>query len=152
MEPCDVLVRHLGLCEDVHALLLEENTWLKTQKTSPEESLIERKKAILPKLDESLSNLKRLQPELFSPFDDSKKLVNESHSKLLQIFYLDRENEELLLKLSQPVERASFNRFAESDQIDEFHGRGGTEPPPETSPEPESPPEPEPPAEPPGRL
>jgi hypothetical protein len=152
MEPCDVLVRHLGLCEDVHALLLEENTWLKTQKTSPEESLIERKKAILPKLDESLSNLKRLQPELFSPFDDSKKLVNESHSKLLQIFYLDRENEELLLKLSQPVERASFNRFAETDQIDEFHGRGGTEPPPETSPEPESPPEPEPPAEPPGRL
>ena len=152
MEPCDVLVRHLGLCEDVHALLLEENTWLKTQKTSPEESLLERKKAILPKLDDSLSNLKRLQPELFSPFDDSKKLVNESHSKLLQIFYLDRENEELLLKLSQPVERASFNRFAESDQIDEFHGRGGTEPPPETPPEPESPPEPEPPAEPPGRL
>ena len=152
MEPCDVLVRHLGLCEDVHALLLEENTWLKTQKTSPEESLLERKKAILPKLDESLSNLKRLQPELFSPFDDSKKLVNESHSKLLQIFYLDRENEELLLKLSQPVERASFNRFAESDQIDEFHGRGGTEPPPELPPEPESPPEPEPPAEPPGRL
>ena len=152
MEPCDVLVRHLGLCEDVHALLLEENTWLKTQNTAPEESLIERKKAILPKLDESLSNLKRLQPELFSPFDDSKKLVNESHSKLLQIFYLDRENEELLLKLSQPVERASFNRFAETDQIDEFHGRGGTEPPPETSPEPESPPEPEPPAEPPGRL
>jgi hypothetical protein len=152
MEPCDVLVRHLGLCEDVHALLLEENTWLKTQKTAPEESLIERKKAILPKLDESLSNLKRLQPELFSPFDDSKKLVNESHSKLLQIFYLDRENEELLLKLSQPVERASFNRFAETDQIDEFHGRGGTEPPPATPPEPESPPESEPPAEPPGRL
>ena len=142
MEPCDVLVRHLGLCEDVHALLLEENTWLKTQKTSPEESLLERKKAILPKLDESLSNLKRLQPELFSPFDDSKKLVNESHSKLLQIFYLDRENEELPLKLYQPVERASFNRFAESDQIDEFHGRDGIEPPPEQ----------EPPAEPPGRL
>lgn len=146
MEPCDVLVRHLGLCEDVHALLLEENTWLKTQKTAPEEGLIERKKAILPKLDESLSNLKRLQPELFSPFDDSKKLVSESHSKLLQIFYLDRENEELLLKLSQPVERASFNRFAESDQIDEFHGRAGTEPPPEIPPEPESP------TEPPGRL
>jgi hypothetical protein len=148
MEPCDVLVRHLGLCEDVHALLLEENTWLKTQKAAPDESLIERKKALLPKLDESLSNLKRLQPELFSPFDDSKKLVNESHSKLLQIFYLDRENEELLLKLSQPVERASFNRFAETDQIDEFHGRGGTESPPE----PETPSEPEPPAEPPGRL
>ena len=146
MEPREVIKNHLSLCDEVYSMLLEENTWLKTQKTSPEESLLERKKAILPKLDESLSNLKRLQPELFSPFDDSKKLVSESHSKLLQIFYLDRENEELLLKLSQPVERASFNRFAESDQIDEFHGRTGTEPPPEIPPESESP------KEPPGRL
>ena len=135
MEPREVLVRHLQLCEEVHALLLEENTWLKTKKTTPDEELLEHKKAILPRLDESLDNLKRLQPECFSPFDDSKKLVNDSHAKLLQIFYLDRENEDLLLKYSQPVERASFSRFSESEQIDEFHGRGET-PPPETPPEP----------------
>ena len=115
---------HLRLCEDVHALLLEENTWLKTKKTSPEQDLLDRKKAVLPRLDESLDNLKRLQPESFSPFDDSKKLVNDSHAKLLQIFYLDRENEDLLLKLSQPLERASFNRFSDSEEIDDFHGRG----------------------------
>ena len=131
MEPRDVLVRHLQLCEEVHTLLLEENTWLKTKKTAPEGELLERKKAVLPRLDESLDNLKRLQPECFSPFDDSKKLVNDSHAKLLQIFYLDRENEDLLLKFSQSAERASFNRFSESEQIDEFHGRDQTPPAPD---------------------
>ena len=111
MEPRDVIKDHLLLCEQVHALLLEENTWLKTEKRAPEMELIERKQKILPLLDESLANLKKLKPEYFSPFDDSKKLVNESHSKFLQVFYLDRENEELLLKLTQSSERQTFNRF-----------------------------------------
>ena len=116
MEPRDVIKDHLLLCELVHALLLEENTWLKTEKRAPEMDLIERKQKILPQLDESLANLKKLKPEYFSPFDDSKKLVNESHSKLLQVFYLDRENEELLLKLTQSSERQTFNRFTSPTQ------------------------------------
>ena len=67
-------------------------------------------------------NLRKLKPEYFSPFDDSKKLVGQSHDKLLQIFYLDRENEELLLKLTQSSERQSFNRFSSSpEEIDEIH-------------------------------
>ena len=90
MEPRTVIKDHLLLCEQVHTLLLEENTWLKTKKVAPDMDLITRKQQILPQLDESLANLKKLKPEYFSPFDDSKKLVGESHSKLLQIFYLDR--------------------------------------------------------------
>ena len=116
MEPREVIKDNLLLCEQVHALLLEENTWLKTEKRAPEMDLIERKQKILPQLDESLANLKKLKPEYFSPFDDSKKLVNESHSKLLQVFYLDRENEELLLKLTQSSERQTFNRFTSPTQ------------------------------------
>lgn len=116
MEPREVIKDHLLLCEQVHALLLQENSWLKTEKRAPEMDLIERKQKILPQLDESLANLKKLKPEYFSPFDDSKKLVNESHSKLLQVFYLDRENEELLLKLTQSSERQTFNRFTSPPQ------------------------------------
>ena len=86
--------------------------------------LIERKQEILPRLDESLANLKKLKPEYFSPFDDSKKLVNDSHSKLLQVFYLDRENEELLLKLTQSSERQTFNRFTTPpEELGEIHDR-----------------------------
>ena len=86
MEPVDVLKQHLALCQDVYQLLLEENTWLKVQKKVPEMQFLEKKKVIVQKLEGSLSNLKKLKPEFFSPFDDSKKLVGESHSKLLQFF------------------------------------------------------------------
>ena len=41
----------------------------------------------------------------------------------MQIFYLDRENEDLLRKIAEPpADRAQFTRFAEADEIDEFHG------------------------------
>ncbi|MAN38465.1 MAG: hypothetical protein CMI21_12790, partial [Opitutae bacterium] len=44
--------------------------------------------------------------------------------KLLQIFYVDRENEDLLMKLTQSTERQSFNRFTTSpDEIGEIHNR-----------------------------
>jgi hypothetical protein len=125
MEPTEILKQHLLLCNDVHQLLLEENTWLKVQKKVPDMAFLEKKKVIVQRLESSLANLKKLKPEFFSPFDNSKKLVGESHSKLLQIFYLDRENEELLVKLNQPLDRQSFNRFSVSpDQIDQIHNRG----------------------------
>ena len=125
MEPTEILKQHLVLCNDVHQLLLEENTWLKVQKKVPDMAFLEKKKVIIQRLESSLANLKKLKPEFFSPFDNSKKLVGESHSKLLQIFYLDRENEELLVKLNQPLDRQSFNRFSVSpDQIDQIHNRG----------------------------
>ena len=128
MEPEKILNAHLSLCEEVHSLLLEENTWLKVQKKVPEMDFLNRKKEIVGKLESSLSNLKRLKPEFFSPFDDSKRLVSESHSKLLQIFYLDRENEELLLKVGQPTERQTFNRFTStSDEINQIHNRQSPE-------------------------
>jgi len=122
MEPEKVLQTHLALCNEVHALLLEENTWLKVQKKVPEMAFLNRKKEIVTKLESSLTNLKKLKPEFFSPFDDSKHLVGESHSKLLKIFYLDRENEDMLLKLNQPEDRQTFHRFAPSKkEIDEAH-------------------------------
>ena len=124
MEPTEVLKQQLALCNDVHQLLLEENTWLKVQKKVPEMTFLEKKKIIVKRLEDSLSNLKKLKPEFFSPFDNSKKLVGESHSKLLQIFYLDRENEDLLVKLNQPLDRQSFNRFSVGpDEIDQIHKR-----------------------------
>ena len=96
----------------------------KIQKKVPEMTFLEKKKIIVKRLEDSLSNLKKLKPEFFSPFDNSKNLVGESHSKLLQIFYLDRENEDLLVKLNQPLDRQSFNRFSVGpDEIDQIHKR-----------------------------
>ena len=122
MEPREVIADHLELCARVHDLLLEENPWLKTKNSPPTHDFLAKKQEVLPQLENSLLNLRKLKPEYFSPFDDSKQLVGQSHAKLLQIFYLDRENEELLLKLTQSGERQSFNRFASNpEEIDEIH-------------------------------
>lgn len=122
MDPREIISSHLALCDEVYQLLLEENTWLKTEKSAPTMDFLNRKKAILPKLDESLVLFKKLKPELFDPFDDTKQLVKDSHSKLLQIFYVDRENEDLLIKLNQPHDRQTFNRFTTPpEEIDEIH-------------------------------
>ena len=75
MEPTEVLKQHLELCNDVHQLLLEENTWLKVQKKVPEMQFLDKKKTIVERLELSLANLKKLKPEFFSPFDDSKNLL-----------------------------------------------------------------------------
>ena len=133
MEPRDIIASHLDLCAKVHELLLEENTWLKTQNSPPTHEFLSKKQEVLPQLENSLLNLRKLKPEYFSPFDDSKKLVGQSHAKLLQIFYLDRENEELLLKLTQSSERQSFNRFSSSpEEINEIHNSlPGEENPPQ---------------------
>ena len=124
MEPREIIKNHLLLCDDVYKMLLEENTWLKTKKQVPSAEILERKQIVLPQLENSLDNLKKLKPEFFSPFDDTKKLVKDSHSKLLQIFYIDRENEEILLKLTQSTERQTFNRFTTSaEEITDIHSK-----------------------------
>ena len=124
MEPREVIKTHLQLCEKVYEVLLEENSWLKIEKKAPEMEFLDRKKMIVTELDSSLANLKKLKPEFFSPFDDTKKLVSDSHAKLLQIFYLDRENEELLIKYHQSSDRETFTRFTiDPDQVGEFPGR-----------------------------
>ena len=162
MEPEEVLRRHLQLCGEVYTILIEENSWLKKNRELPGEDLLGRKEQLLPMLDQSLSALKQLQPEQFSPFGDCKQLVNDSHAKLMQIFYLDRENEDLLQKIAQPpADRAQFTRFAEPDEINEFHGveeaSGPTEGQPAAESAPDAPadetPPPVPPPDPPdGRL
>ena len=124
MDPKQVLNNHLDLCNAVYKILLEENTWLKTKKVSPSVDILDRKQKMLPLLEDSLQSLKRIKPEFFSPFDNTKQLVNDSHSKLLQIFYLDRENEELLLKIGQSNERQTFNRFdTPPEEIERLHNR-----------------------------
>jgi hypothetical protein len=124
MEPREVIKNHYNLCEDVYSLLLEENSWLKIEKKAPEMPFLEKKKEIVELLEASLANLKKLKPEFFSPFDDTKKLVADSHAKLLQIFYLDRENEELLMKYNQTSDRETFTRFTiDPNEIGEFPDR-----------------------------
>ena len=104
MQPEQVIKEHLNLCEQVHNLLLKENHQLKTKGTSPSEEILSEKKSLLPLLDNSLVELKKLSREDFSPFGDGGNLIRKAQNKLMQIFYIDRENEQLLNRVSNQAD------------------------------------------------
>ena len=104
MQPEQVIREHLKLCERTHELLLRENKHLKDQGTPTSNELIEEKKQLLPLLDHSVTALNKLRREDFSPFGDGSALMQKAQNKLMQIFYIDRENEQLLSRVSNQAD------------------------------------------------
>lgn len=99
MTPTEALQNHLALCDELYQLALEENRFLKQQQRTPDAPLLDRKRALLARLDESLSALKATpQPSTGSP--DRKTIVEKARGRILQILHLDKENEQLLLRYS----------------------------------------------------
>ena len=104
MQPEQIIKQHLNLCEQVHNLLLRENHQLKTEGVSTSEEILSEKKSLLPLLDNSLVELKKLSREDFSPFGEGGNLIRKAQNKLMQIFYIDRENEQLLSRDSNQAD------------------------------------------------
>jgi len=97
-----VLQNHLSLCDEVHQLALEENRFLKQHQRPPDAPLLDRKRALLLRLDESLAALKSgsAAPAPGRPDPARKDTLEKARAKILQILHLDRENEQLLLRFS----------------------------------------------------
>lgn len=108
MDSDEIVQKHFELCEEVHQLLMEENRILKNKQGVPPQEFLEKKEAKLPELDASLNRLKTLKAELISPFGNTKELIKKAQNKVLQILYLDKENEELLLRNSLGHEAISI--------------------------------------------
>ena len=96
----DTLQVHLENCEIAYAILLEENSILKREGKPPSEEFLQKKRNLLPQLDESLSALKNLRETGPIRGAQNRKLIDDTQKKLMKIFLLDRENEQLLLKMS----------------------------------------------------
>jgi hypothetical protein len=118
MTPTEALRHHQALCDELHQLALEENRFLKQNQRVPDAPLLEKKRALLARLDESLSALKAgnaaaspaSDPRATRADPDRSEIIEKSRAKLLQILHLDRENEQLLLRFSLGVRppRATF--------------------------------------------
>ena len=101
MTPTEALQNHLSLCDEVHQLALEENRFLKQHQRPPDAALLDRKRGLLARLDESLSALKTNAAAPTSRPDATRKeTIEKARAKILQILHLDRENEQLLLRFS----------------------------------------------------
>jgi hypothetical protein len=110
MTPTEALRHHQSLCDELHQLALEENRFLKQNQRVPDAPLLEKKRALLARLDESLSAIKAgnaASPAApgspARPDPVRSEIIEKSREKLLQILHLDRENEQLLLRYSLGV-------------------------------------------------
>jgi hypothetical protein len=101
MTPTEALQNHLSLCDEVHQLALEENRFLKQHQRPPDAALLDRKRGLLARLDESLTALKtNAAAPTGRPDATRKEIIEKARAKILQILHLDRENEQLLLRFS----------------------------------------------------
>jgi hypothetical protein len=99
MTPTEALQEHQKLCDELYALTLEENRFLQQHQQAPDAALLGRKRAMLDRLDETLTAL-RTVPKQTSPNQAHREALEKTRSRILQILQLDRENEQLLLRYS----------------------------------------------------
>ncbi len=100
------LNNHQQLCDELYALALEENHFLKERHSPPAAALIDRKRSLLRRLDASLAAL-REAPRSGRLAAEEGDAVRKTMARILQILHLDRENEQLLLRCSMGVRPAA---------------------------------------------
>lgn len=99
MTPLEALQQHQQLCDELHALTLQENRFLQQHQRTPDSALLDKKRSLLARLDETLAALRSAPREgLNAP--SFRQALEKTRSRILQILQLDKENEQLLLRVS----------------------------------------------------
>ncbi len=122
-SPAAALREHLEICTELHALLLEENRVMRESDAPPGEDLLERKRAFLPRLDESLGKLRAITGSGARLGREETGAVEEGRRRLMQLLMLDRENERLLLRASLPPRFKPAHAPVVPGQVARAYGR-----------------------------
>lgn len=99
MTPMEALQQHQELCNEIHQLALEENRFLQQHRRAPDAALLEKKKSLLARLEETLAAL-RAAPRQGAEGPAFRQALEKTRARILQILQLDKENEQLLLRFS----------------------------------------------------
>lgn len=99
MNSLQALQLHQQICDELHELALEENRFLQQHRRAPDESLLQRKRALLARLDEALSALRAATKEEAGQ-PAVRQALDKARARVLQVLQLDKENEQLLLRFS----------------------------------------------------
>lgn len=99
MTQLETIQEHHRLCDEIHQCVLDENRFLRTQQRPTDAALLERKRALLQKLDLTLAAL-RAVPAASARDPEVRAQLEKTRSRILQILQLDQENEQLLLRCS----------------------------------------------------
>jgi hypothetical protein len=99
MTPLQALQQHHQLCDELHALALEENRFLQQNQRAPDAPLLEKKRALLAQLDETLAALRTAQGDSGNQAA-LRQALEKTRARILQVLQLEKENEQLLLRFS----------------------------------------------------
>jgi len=99
MTSLEALQQHQKICDELYELALEENRFLQQHRRAPDFALVERKRALLGRLDAALEAL-RAPPSGDQRSPELRTALDKTRSRILQILHLDRENEQLLTRFS----------------------------------------------------
>jgi hypothetical protein len=99
MTLLETIQEHHRLCDEIHQCVLDENRFLRQQQRAPDAALLERKKMLLEKLDQTLAAL-RAVPAASARDPETRRQLEKTSQRILQILQLDKENEQLLLRCS----------------------------------------------------
>lgn len=102
----DPIRDHQQLCDDIHQCVLEENRFLRQHQRAPDNAFLTRKRELLERLDVSLAGLRTI-PAGSIRDPQARDLLEKTRARILQILQLDKENEQLLLRVSLGAHRAS---------------------------------------------
>ena len=99
MNQSETLRQHQALCDELYQCVLEENRTLRQNQQGLDGALVARKRALNERLDQSLEALRAL-PAVPAKDTAAVAQLERARSRILQILQLDKENEQLLLRLS----------------------------------------------------
>lgn len=88
---------HLVLCNELLQFTLAENRFLKDERRPPSATLLEHKRDLLARLDDSVTGLRTASREQTVP-PSGRAAIEQAKARTLQILHLERENEQLLLR------------------------------------------------------
>ena len=103
----DAIEDYYRLCEEYDQLFHEENDLLKSDSSSSTTLFLEKKARMLESLEKSVTRLKGMYRDKPNPDPVFQKRIQKCQNKLLQLFYLDRENERLWLKQNSLAKKPS---------------------------------------------
>ena len=122
MNTTTILEHHLEISEQVHKLLLEENGFLKQEQSVPDSTFLERKQGLLNELAQSLDAVKQLRRTQGSLSSSEIEMIRSAQNRTMQGLYLDRENEQLLLKHSVVQAAPDVRRAVTEDRVRNAYG------------------------------
>ena len=124
---------HLALCEDILVVVEKESQAMQQPEPGDMAPLAARKKSLLPRLNQSLDQLKqhRLRWQQLVPAERARHpeiggLLRQTQDLIMKIIMLDRENEQSLLRKGMiPVQQLPSAQRQQAHFVTELYRRQG---------------------------